>query len=55
MADHAPIKRTSSPPGSRIRQMRLPWIESDVEINNAIDAKVDVDPWIFGVGVGYKF
>ena len=30
-------------------------IESDVEINNAIDAKVDVDPWIFGVGVGYKF
>lgn len=30
-------------------------IESDVEVNNAIDAKVDVDPWIFGVGLGYKF
>jgi outer membrane protein len=30
-------------------------IQSDVEINNAIDADVDVNPWIFGVGVGYKF
>lgn len=30
-------------------------METDVEVNDAIDAKVDVDPWIFGVGVGYKF
>lgn len=30
-------------------------IQSDVEINHAIDAKVDVDPIIFGVGIGYKF
>jgi outer membrane protein len=30
-------------------------ITTDVEINNAIDADVDVNPWIFGVGLGYKF
>lgn len=31
------------------------WIETDVEINDAVDAEVDIDPWVFGVGLGYKF
>ena len=32
------------------------WLNNKVSINNgAIKAKVDVDPWIFGVGLGYKF
>lgn len=30
-------------------------IQSDVEVNNAIKADVDVNPWIFGIGFGYKF
>ncbi|MEK0082498.1 OmpW/AlkL family protein [Benzoatithermus flavus] len=30
-------------------------IQSDVEVNNAIKADVDVNPWIFGIGLGYKF
>lgn len=32
------------------------WVSTDVDINNgAITADVDLDPWVFGVGVGYKF
>lgn len=32
------------------------WLNTDVEINHgAVDADVDIDPWIFGVGVGYRF
>lgn len=30
-------------------------ITTDVEVNNAVKADVDVNPWIFGVGIGYKF
>jgi outer membrane protein len=32
------------------------WISTDVSINNgAINADVDINPWIVGVGVGYRF
>lgn len=32
------------------------WIKSDVAINNgAINAKVHLDPWIIGTGIGYRF
>lgn len=32
------------------------FLDTDVELNDgAVRADVDVDPWIFGVGVGYKF
>jgi outer membrane protein len=32
------------------------WINSDVKINGgAVNADVDINPWVFGVGVGYKF
>lgn len=32
------------------------FFNTDVDINNgAIAADVDLDPWIFGVGVGYRF
>lgn len=32
------------------------WINTDVEINGgAIKADVDIDPWIIGAGVGYRF
>lgn len=32
------------------------WINSDVKINGgAVRADVDIDPWLVGVGVGYKF
>lgn len=32
------------------------WLNTDVSINNgAIKGDVDIDPWIFGLGVGYKF
>ncbi|MCC6913124.1 MAG: OmpW family protein [Rhodospirillaceae bacterium] len=32
------------------------WLKSDVSINNgAIAAKVHLDPWIIGTGVGYRF
>jgi len=32
------------------------WINTDVSINNgAIAADVDLDPWIIGVGIGYRF
>ena len=30
-------------------------INTTAEINNAFHARVDVDPWLFGVGIGYKF
>lgn len=32
------------------------FLDTDVELNDgAVRADVDVDPWIFGVGIGYKF
>ncbi|MCE2926245.1 MAG: OmpW family protein [Rickettsiales bacterium] len=32
------------------------WINTDVKFNNgAIRADVDINPWVVGVGVGYKF
>lgn len=32
------------------------WLNTDVSINNgAIAADVDLDPWIVGIGVGYRF
>ncbi len=32
------------------------WIKSDVRINGgAINAKVHLDPWIVGTGIGYRF
>lgn len=32
------------------------WISPDVSINGgAVDADVDINPWVIGVGVGYKF
>ncbi|HRK97720.1 MAG: OmpW family protein [Alphaproteobacteria bacterium] len=31
------------------------WINSDVTINNSIKADVDINPWLVGVGLGYKF
>lgn len=32
------------------------WINTDVSINaGAVTADVDIDPWIFGLGVGYRF
>ena len=32
------------------------WINSDVKINGgAVNADVDINPWVFGVGIGYKF
>ncbi|MFY8093547.1 MAG: OmpW/AlkL family protein [Niveispirillum sp.] len=35
------------------------WLNTDVKVNaglaSPVNAKVDIDPWIFGVGVGYRF
>ena len=32
------------------------WMETDVSINaGAIKAKVNIDPWLVGAGVGYRF
>lgn len=35
------------------------WLDTDVKVNaglaSLVNAKVDIDPWIFGVGVGYRF
>jgi outer membrane protein len=32
------------------------WINTDVRINGgAVTADVDLDPWIIGIGIGYKF
>jgi outer membrane protein len=32
------------------------WINTDVSINSgAINADVDINPWVAGIGVGYKF
>ena len=32
------------------------WINTDVSINaGAVTADVDIDPWIFGFGFGYRF
>ncbi|RMF11187.1 MAG: OmpW family protein [Alphaproteobacteria bacterium] len=32
------------------------WINTDASLNGgAIEADVDIDPWIFGLGVGYRF
>lgn len=32
------------------------WLDTDVTINNgAAKADVDIDPWLVGIGIGYKF
>ena len=32
------------------------WLNTDVSVNNgAVTGDVDINPWIFGVGVGYRF
>lgn len=32
------------------------WLNTDVDVNNgAIAADVDLDPWVLGVGIGYRF
>jgi outer membrane protein len=32
------------------------WLDTDVKINGgAVTANVNLDPWIVGVGVGYRF
>ena len=32
------------------------WLNLDAKVNNgAVRADIDVDPWIFGIGVGYRF
>jgi outer membrane protein len=31
------------------------WIEHTVSVNDVDQFDVDIDPWIFSVGVGYRF
>ncbi len=31
------------------------WLNVDATVNGAIVADIDVDPWIVGVGIGYRF
>jgi outer membrane protein len=31
------------------------WISTDVRVNGAVTGSVDIDPWLVGVGVGYRF
>lgn len=32
------------------------WMNTDVNVNNgAVRASVDLDPWVFGLGFGYRF
>ena len=31
------------------------WLETDATIGGAVTADVDIDPWIIGVGLGYRF
>jgi len=31
------------------------WLETDVEVDNAVETEVALDPWFIGVGVAYKF
>lgn len=31
------------------------FLDADAEIDRAIDAEVEIDPWIFGLGIGYRF
>ncbi|SNB75431.1 outer membrane protein [Arboricoccus pini] len=31
------------------------FLNTNAEVNRSIDAKVDVDPWLIGLGLGYKF
>ena len=32
------------------------WLNVDASVNNGmVRADIDVDPWIFGVGIGYRF
>jgi outer membrane protein len=32
------------------------WLSTDVSVNNgAVTGEVDIDPWVVGVGVGYRF
>ncbi|GEQ97600.1 hypothetical protein JCM17844_12370 [Iodidimonas gelatinilytica] len=36
--------------------MKKLFLDTKVTVNGgAVTADVDIDPWIFGVGVGYKF
>lgn len=31
------------------------FLDADAEINRTIDAEVEINPWIFGLGIGYRF
>lgn len=31
------------------------FLDADAEVNRAIDAEVEINPWIFGLGIGYRF
>lgn len=32
------------------------WLSTDISVNNgAVTGNVDIDPWVVGVGVGYRF
>lgn len=32
------------------------WLDTDVSINDgAVKAKVDIDPWLVGIGIGYRY
>lgn len=31
------------------------WINTDVRVNGAVTADVEIDPWLFGIGVAYRF
>ena len=31
------------------------WVNTDVRVNGTINADVDIDPWVVGIGLGYRF
>jgi outer membrane protein len=31
------------------------WINTDVELNGVDVGDVDINPWVLGVGVGYRY
>lgn len=31
------------------------WLEIDATVNNSIDAELELDPWVVGAGVSYRF
>lgn len=31
------------------------YLSTDVKVNNSVDAKVDLDPWLIGAGLSYHF